>query len=133
MYMYLALHGTLRIVMIGCDKVDKLSEMLKGVLEGMMLQIISENEVYGYEIVRKLTAMGFTDMTEGTVYTILLRLERNKMVTITKKPSELGPPRKFYSLNENGDKELLEFWDRWQFLSERVEKLKYEGKRNNDN
>ncbi|OEG19017.1 PadR family transcriptional regulator [Enterococcus termitis] len=112
---------------------DKLSEMLKGVLEGMMLQIISESEVYGYEIVRRLTAMGFSGMTEGTVYTILLRLERNKMVNITKKPSELGPPRKFYTLNDNGKQELADFWERWAFLSNRVMQLKSEGNTNHDN
>ena len=110
--------------MNGSDQKDKLSEMLKGILEGMMLQIMSENEVYGYEIVRRLTAMGFAGMTEGTVYTILLRLERNKMVTVTKKPSELGPPRKFYTLNDNGKQELADFWERWQFLSDRVTTLK---------
>ena len=86
------MYCTLCIVVNGCDKVDKLSEMLKGVLEGMMLQIISENGIYSYEIVRRLTAMGFSDLTEGTVYTILLRLERNKMVTITKKHPSSGHP-----------------------------------------
>lgn len=106
---------------------DNLSEMLKGVLEGMMLQIIGEGEVYGYEIVRRLTAMGFAGMTEGTVYTILIRLERNRLVQITKKPSELGPPRKFYTLNDGGRRELAQFWERWDFLSGRVQALRIEG------
>lgn len=88
-----------------------------------MLQMISEGEVYGYQIVRRLTAMGFAGMTEGTVYSILLRLEKNKLVHITKKPSELGPPRKFYTLNDNGQNERAAFWQRWLFLSERVEAL----------
>ena len=103
---------------------DNLSEMLKGVLEGMILQIINGGEVYGYEIMRRLTEMGFAGMTEGTVYTILLRLEKNKLVQITKKPSALGPPRKFYVLNDNGEKERAGFWTKWNFLSERVETLR---------
>jgi len=106
---------------------DNMSEMLKGVLEGMVLQIISENEVYGYEIVKRLAAMGFTGMTEGTVYSVLLRLETNRLVHITKKPSALGPPRKFYTLNENGERERAAFWARWKFLTTRVEMLKNGG------
>lgn len=106
---------------------DNLSEMLKGVLQGIVLEIIAQKEVYGYEIVRQLTDMGFVGMTEGTVYTILMRLERNKLVNITKKPSELGPPRKFYILNSDGEEERIRFWEKWNFLRDRVEKLKNKG------
>jgi len=66
---------------------DNLTEMLKGVLEGCVLEIISRKETYGYEITRRLNALGFSDVVEGTVYTILIRLERNKLVEISKKPS----------------------------------------------
>lgn len=117
----------------GSDRLDNLSSMLKGVLEGMVLEIISHGEIYGYEIVRKLTEIGFAGMTEGTVYTILIRLEKNRMVHIEKRPSEIGPPRKFYSLNELGKKELASFWERWDFLSDKVNGLKETGGFENDN
>lgn len=55
---------------------ENLTEMLKGVLEGCVLEIISRQETYGYEITRQLNALGFTDVVEGTVYTILIRLEK---------------------------------------------------------
>lgn len=55
---------------------DNLTEMLKGVLEGCVLEIISRKETYGYEIVKTLNALGFEDVVEGTVYTILIRLEK---------------------------------------------------------
>lgn len=74
---------------------ENLTEMLKGVLEGCVLEIISRKETYGYEITRRLNALGFTDVVEGTVYTILIRLEKSKLVDTTKKPSDMGPPRKF--------------------------------------
>lgn len=106
---------------------ENLSEMLKGVLEGIVLEIISRGEVYGYEIVKRLTQLGFEGIAEGTVYTILLRLEKNKLVHITKKPSELGPPRKFYMLNEQGEIERKQFWEKWNFLSSRIEQLKHNG------
>lgn len=72
---------------------DNLTEMLKGVLEGCVLETISCGETYGYEITRRLNALGFTDVVDGTVYTILVRLEKNGLVDIEKKPSDMGPPR----------------------------------------
>ena len=103
---------------------ENLTEMLKGVLEGCVLEIIGRGETYGYEITRRLNALGFADVVEGTVYTILVRLEKNQLVDIDKKPSELGPPRKFYSLNEAGRKELKAFWEKWEFVSEKIGQLK---------
>lgn len=103
---------------------DNITEMLKGVLEGCVLEIISRHETYGYEITRKLNAMGFADIVEGTVYTILVRLEKNKLVDIEKKPSDVGPPRKFYTLNSEGYKELAQFWSKWAFVSEKINNLK---------
>lgn len=103
---------------------ENLTEMLKGVLEGCVLEIINRGETYGYEITRRLNALGFTDVVEGTVYTILVRLEKNKLVEITKKPSDMGPPRKFFTLNDAGRKELHKFWEKWEFLSSKIGELK---------
>ena len=96
-------------------------------LEGIVLEIISRGEIYGYEIARKLHAMGFEGLAEATVYALLLRLERNRLVHVTKRPSELGPPRKFYTLNEKGLEELAAFWARWDFLSSRIQMLRNQG------
>ncbi len=104
--------------------VDNLTEMLKGVLEGCVLEIISRKETYGYEITRRLNSLGFTDVVDGTVYTILVRLENSKLVDITKKPSDLGPPRKFFALNDAGRDELRKFWEKWEFVSSKMNELK---------
>lgn len=103
---------------------ENITEMLKGVLEGCVLEIISRGETYGYEIASSLRTLGFVDVVEGTVYTILLRLEKNKLVNIEKKPSAIGPPRKFYSLNEAGRAELATFWAKWDFVSLKINELK---------
>lgn len=102
---------------------ENLTEMLKGVLEGCVLEIISRKETYGYEITRQLNVLGFTDIVEGTVYTILLRLEKNNFVDIEKKPSDMGPPRKFYKLNSIGKDELQKFWIKWAFISSKMNEL----------
>jgi PadR family transcriptional regulator, regulatory protein PadR len=103
---------------------ENLTEMLKGVLEGCVLEIISRKETYGYEITRRLNALGFTDVVDGTVYTILIRLERSKLVEIIKKPSDMGPPRKFFTLNDAGREELRRFWEKWEFVSTKISELK---------
>ena len=103
---------------------DNITEMLKGVLEGCVLEIISRDTSYGYEITQQLRAQGFTDVVEGTVYTILVRLEKNDLVSTEKRPSEVGPPRKFYSLTKAGEKELALFWEKWDFVSSKMNGLR---------
>jgi DNA-binding PadR family transcriptional regulator len=107
---------------------DDLTEMLKGTLEGCVLEIIGGAETYGYAITRRLIEVGFADVGEGTVYTILLRLERNGLVQVRKQPSELGPPRKFYALNDAGLQELATFWAKWEYVTSRIDKLKEGGR-----
>ena len=98
--------------------------MLKGVLEGSVLEIISRNTTYGYDITQKLRKLGFEDVVEGTVYTILVRLEKNSLVETEKKPSELGPARKFYSLTDAGHEELKNFWAKWDFVATKINELR---------
>ena len=105
---------------------DNLTELLKGVLEGCVLEIINKKETYGYEITKALNDLGFEDVVDGTVYAILMRLERNNFVNIEKKSSNLGPPRKFYTLNDRGKEELVQFWERWKFISSKLSILKEE-------
>ncbi|WP_067573581.1 PadR family transcriptional regulator [Nocardia acidivorans] len=97
--------------------------MLKGTLEGCVLQIIDNDETYGYAITRRLNELGFADVIEGTVYAILIRLEKNGLVDVSKRPSGVGPPRKFYALNDAGRAELATFWAKWKYVSARINEL----------
>ena len=101
----------------------QMTEMLKGTLEGIVLAILATQPAYGYEITARLREQGFTELAEGTIYALLLRLERNAFVDVEKVPSEKGPPRKVYSLSEQGHAHLEEFWRTWSFLSGRLEQL----------
>jgi len=104
-----------------------LTEMLKGTLEGIVLAILSARSAYGYEITAWLREQGFSDIAEGTVYALLIRIEQRGLVDVEKVPSEKGPPRKVYSLNARGREYLEEFWKTWSFLAERLERLREGG------
>ena len=102
----------------------QMTEMLKGTLEGIILAILSARRAYGYEITALLRNQGFSDIAEGTVYALLVRVEQRGLVDVEKVPSEKGPPRKVYSLNAAGREYLDEFWRTWSFLAERLEQLR---------
>ena len=106
----------------------QMTEMLKGILEGIVLAILSMRPAYGYEITAQLRAQGFSDIAEGTVYALLVRIEQRGLVDVKRVASEMGPPRKVYSLNAQGRQCLEEFWRTWSFLSERLEQLHEGGK-----
>jgi PadR family transcriptional regulator PadR len=99
------------------------TEMLKGTLEGIVLAILAVQPAYGYEITARLREQGFSEIVEGTVYALLIRIEQRGFVDVEKVPSEKGPPRKVFSLNGQGRSELEEFWRTWSFLAERIEEL----------
>lgn len=103
------------------------TEMLKGTLEGIVLALLAGRAAYGYEITTWLREQGFSDIAEGTVYALLVRVEQRGLVDVEKVPSEKGPPRKVYSLNAQGQEYLNEFWRTWSFLSERLEQLRQGG------
>ena len=107
----------------------QITEMLKGTLEGIVLAILSGRPAYGYEITTWLREQGFTDIAEGTIYALLLRMEQRDLVDVEKVPSEKGPPRKVYSLNAAGREHLDEFWRNWSFLAERLEQLHRQGEK----
>lgn len=102
----------------------QITEMLKGTLEGVVLALLTRRQAYGYEITALLRAEGFTDIAEGTIYALLVRVEQRGLVDAEKVPSEKGPPRKVYSINTQGREYLEEFWRTWSFLSERLEQLR---------
>ena len=101
----------------------QMTEMLKGTLEGIVLAHLAVQPAYGYEITAQLRKQGFTEIVEGTVYALLVRVEQRGLVDVAKVPSEKGPPRKVYSLNSQGEEYLNEFWRAWSFLTERIEQL----------
>ena len=99
------------------------SQMLKGTLEGCILTVIGQGEVYGYEISQKLITYGFGDISEGTIYPMLLRMSKKGFIQAEYRESSTGSRRKYFSLTNQGKEELKEFERQWKELSQAVTNL----------
>ena len=87
------------------------------------MKVISDRETYGYEISEKLKQHGFSDICEGTIYPLLIRLEKSGLLESTKKDSPFGPKRKYYQLSPKGRQELATFYENWLALKNSVNSL----------
>ncbi|MDQ8165974.1 MAG: PadR family transcriptional regulator [Gemmatimonadota bacterium] len=90
-------------------------ELKRGSLELIVLHLLAGGEAYGYEIVSKLTAEtnGALEVTDGTLYPVLYRLERAQLVTVRWETPERGVPRKYYQLTDAGRTELARLTHEW--------------------
>jgi PadR family transcriptional regulator, regulatory protein PadR len=92
---------------------DKFSAIKKGLLEMVVLKIISRDKLYAAEILDILSRTEFATQ-DGTLYPLLSRLKREGLVDYQWVESEAGPPRKYYQLTAKGEtqlKSILEYWD----------------------
>ena len=74
-------------------------------------------------ISKELAKCGFGEISEGTIYPIILRLQKKELISATTKESESGPARKYYKLTEEGERELTEFKGNWSELNTAVNQL----------
>ena len=99
------------------------TQLLKGLLEGCILALLEREVTYGYKVVERLAGHGFREPQEATVYPILNRLEKKGLLKSEKRPSELGPPRKYYMLTGPGTEELESFRSEWKELKKTADSL----------
>jgi len=99
------------------------TQMLKGMLEGCLLAVIARGETYGYEMIEKLERHGFHMVSEGSIYPVLMRMQKEGLVTATVRDSPSGPPRKYYSATPKGLAYLADFQARWNELARAVNRL----------
>lgn len=99
------------------------SQLLRGTLEGCILKIISKQTTYGYEILESLCKYGFTELSEGTIYPILLRLEKQGNLASELLPSPLGPKRKYFSVTPQGLSYLSSFEESWRWINKLTEQI----------
>lgn len=103
------------------------SQLLKGILEGCILSIIKREPTYGYELSLKLQKNGLNDVSEGSIYPILLRLQKERLIVGVMKESVSGPKRKYYHLTESGETALLAFIHHWNGLKDPVDRIIEQG------
>lgn len=99
------------------------AQLRKGTLEGCILKIISREATYGYAIAVTLRESGFADLTEGTLYSLLLRLERKGLIAAEYRAGSGGPSRKYYQLTPDGAQCLAEFVAAWQTTGAAVNRI----------
>jgi PadR family transcriptional regulator len=100
-------------------------ELKRGSLELIVLHLLAPGEAYGYEIVSKLTAEtnGALEITDGTLYPVLYRLERAGFVAVRWETPERGVPRKYYRLTDTGRDELERLKYEWTTFAKAMTKL----------
>ena len=94
------------------------SQLLKGVLDLAVLAVLSTEDGYGYDVVRRLRDAGLDDVGDASVYGTLRRLFQQGKLTSYVVPSDEGPHRKYYGLNQKGRDLLEEATKRWTSFSE---------------
>ncbi|HJN49009.1 MAG: PadR family transcriptional regulator [Pseudomonadales bacterium] len=99
------------------------AQLLKGILEGCILALLQREKNYGYKVVEGLRNNGFDDIHEVTVYPILTRLHNKGILESEKRPSDIGPPRKYYGLTPKGDDSLQEFLISWGSTKQKVDRI----------
>ncbi len=101
------------------------TQLMKGILEGCVLELIARGETYGYEILAELERYGFEEVGEGTLYPVLTRLDKNGSICCRKAKSPLGPVRKYYSITDRGKERLAGFRENYQKITEAAGKILY--------
>ncbi len=76
-------------------------QMRKGILEFCILHIISRGEVYASDMLEELTSAKIM-VVEGTLYPLLTRLRKAGLVEYKWVESSSGPPRKYYTITDDG-------------------------------
>ena len=100
-------------------------ELKRGSIELIVLHLLSLGEAYGYEIVTKLSELtdGDLEVSDGTLYPVLYRLERAGWVEVRWDTPERGVPRKYYKLTRAGRTELAQLTQEWTAFAKAMARL----------
>lgn len=99
------------------------TQLLKGVLDLAVLAVVSQEDGYGYDVVRRLKAAGLDEVGDASVYGTLRRLYSAGALTSYVVPSDEGPHRKYYGINRSGRALLEEQAKTWIGFSDTMSGL----------
>ena len=97
------------------------SQVLKGILDTAVLALLEAEPGYGYDLVRRLRGLGFSEIADASVYGTLRRLHKAGMLTSQVAESESGPPRKYYAITGRGRDELRQSVKIWSDITSAME------------
>ena len=92
---------------------ERRGQWLRGVLELCVLGLLAKGESYGYELTQSLERAGLGQIQGGTLYPVLLRLQRTGLVSTSLREGGSGPARKYYRLTESGEATLRKAATDW--------------------
>ncbi|AUJ31702.1 MAG: PadR family transcriptional regulator [Liquorilactobacillus nagelii] len=102
---------------------DISSQILKGILQGVMLLILEQQPEYGYGLSTKLNHYGLDKIPKGTIYPLLTTMEKRGLIIGKIQPSPAGPDRKYYFITPAGTAAKNEFANEWRQLENVVNQL----------
>jgi PadR family transcriptional regulator, regulatory protein PadR len=101
---------------------DRFTAIRKGLLEYLILRIVSADKVYVADILLRLSGTEFATQ-EGTLYPLLSKMRRDGLVDYEWQESDSGPPRKYYRLTAKGKSQLAELNDYWKDINATIGQL----------
>ena len=101
---------------------DRFAAIRKGLLEFLILKIVSADKVYVADVLKRLSDTEFATQ-EGTLYPLLSKMRRDGLVDYEWQESDAGPPRKYYELTAKGKSQLAELNDYWKHLNATITQL----------
>ncbi len=99
------------------------SQLRKGLVEFCVKGAVGDGEAYGYQIVQRLAAAQELAVGGSTVYPILARMAKDKLVSVRTADSPSGPPRRYYRLTPDGHARLNEMGAYWARICGAIDKL----------
>jgi len=99
------------------------SQVKKGTLTFIILNVLQNNEFYGYEFIEEVKKLTKIEIAEGTFYPLMNRLKKENLVTSKWVEQESGIPRKYFSLTDTGKETLGQMKAYWEDLSSSIKKI----------
>jgi len=99
------------------------SQVKKGTLTFIVLNVLRNNEFYGYEFIEEVKKLTKIEIAEGTFYPLMNRLKKEDLVTSKWVEQDSGIPRKYFSLTETGKITLGSMQDYWEDLALSIKKI----------
>ena len=98
-------------------------ELLKGTTSTLILKVISEKDMYGYQIIQEIRARSNNvfNLNEGTLYPILHTLEKEGLLESYRRDTESGRDRKYYRITLLGNTALVARLEEWRSFTDAVD------------